>query len=63
MAANGTRKPTAQRFAIVGAGLIGRAWAIVFARAGHAVTLTDSAAGAARSAAARVEVTIPTARG
>ena len=26
---------------IVGAGLIGRAWAIVFARAGHQVRLTD----------------------
>lgn len=29
------------RVAIVGAGLIGRAWAIVFARAGHPVTLHD----------------------
>jgi len=58
MAANGTRKPTAQRVAIVGAGLIGRAWAIVFARAGHAVTLTDSAAGAARSARDWIERTL-----
>jgi len=31
--------------AIIGAGLIGRAWAIVFARAGWNVTLYDSAAG------------------
>jgi L-gulonate 3-dehydrogenase len=30
------------RIAIIGAGLIGRAWAIVFARAGHPVTLFDS---------------------
>lgn len=50
MATNGTRKPPAQRIAIVGAGLIGRAWAIVFARAGHAVALTDSAPGATQAA-------------
>ena len=31
-----------ERIAIVGAGLIGRAWAIVFARAGHAVALHDA---------------------
>ncbi|NJM35681.1 MAG: 3-hydroxyacyl-CoA dehydrogenase [Rhodomicrobium sp.] len=30
------------KIAIIGAGLIGRAWAIVFARGGHAVTLFDS---------------------
>src|SRR5271170_4710934 len=30
-----------ERIGIVGAGLIGRAWAIVFARAGFAVTLHD----------------------
>ena len=30
------------KIAIVGAGLIGRAWAIVFARAGHAVALYDA---------------------
>jgi 3-hydroxyacyl-CoA dehydrogenase len=29
------------RIAIVGTGLIGRAWAIVFARAGHVVTLEN----------------------
>ena len=32
-----------ERIAIVGAGLIGRAWAIVFARAGCAVTIYDAA--------------------
>jgi 3-hydroxyacyl-CoA dehydrogenase len=31
--------PLPQRVAIIGAGLIGRAWAIVFARAGCDVTL------------------------
>ncbi|HSD42227.1 MAG TPA: 3-hydroxyacyl-CoA dehydrogenase [Burkholderiales bacterium] len=34
------------RIAIVGAGLIGRAWAIVFARAGHPVAVFDSDSGA-----------------
>jgi 3-hydroxyacyl-CoA dehydrogenase len=36
--------------AIVGAGLVGRAWAIAFARAGHAVRVHDQAAGAAARA-------------
>src|SRR6266581_3038994 len=30
------------KIAVVGAGLIGRAWAMVFARAGHAVALYDA---------------------
>lgn len=34
------------RVAVVGTGLIGRAWAIVFARAGHPVAAYDSDAGA-----------------
>ena len=38
--------------AIVGTGLIGRAWAISFARAGHEVRLYDEAAGAAEKAIA-----------
>ena len=33
--------------AVVGAGLVGSGWAIVFARAGYAVSLYDSAPGAA----------------
>jgi 3-hydroxyacyl-CoA dehydrogenase len=37
-----------ERIAVVGAGLIGRAWAIVFARAGHAVALSDVDAEALR---------------
>jgi 3-hydroxyacyl-CoA dehydrogenase len=31
-----------ERVAVIGAGLIGRAWAIVFARAGHEVALFDA---------------------
>ncbi|MEX2127429.1 MAG: 3-hydroxyacyl-CoA dehydrogenase [Xanthobacteraceae bacterium] len=38
------------RIAIIGAGLIGRSWAIVFARAGLEVALYDGAAGAAEQA-------------
>src|SRR5688572_14581077 len=41
--------------AIVGAGLIGRSWAIVFARAGHLVTIWDSDLAAVRSARAAIE--------
>ena len=33
---------TRERIAVVGAGLIGRAWAMVFARAGHPVALHDA---------------------
>ncbi|MEJ2174031.1 MAG: 3-hydroxyacyl-CoA dehydrogenase [bacterium] len=58
MAANANPKPPAQGIAIVGAGLIGRAWAIVFARAGHAVSLTDTAPGAARVALEWIERTL-----
>ena len=36
------------KIAIVGAGLIGRAWSIVFARAGHAVAMHDADADALR---------------
>jgi L-gulonate 3-dehydrogenase len=36
--------------ALVGAGLVGRAWAICFARAGHAVRIYDEAPGAAAKA-------------
>ena len=40
--------------AVIGAGLIGSAWAFGFARAGHAVTLWDQDAAAAQAALARV---------
>jgi L-gulonate 3-dehydrogenase len=39
-----------QKIAVIGAGLIGRAWATVFARAGFAVAIEDSAPGAADAA-------------
>ena len=39
---NSTSKPQRPPVAVVGAGLIGRAWAIVFARGGHPVRLHDA---------------------
>jgi len=39
-----------EKVAIIGTGLIGRAWAMVFARAGHSVKLYDNAPGAADKA-------------
>ena len=39
-----------ERIAVVGAGLIGRAWAMVFARAGCSVTLWDKLPGVAEAA-------------
>jgi len=47
--------PSKSKIAIVGAGLIGRAWAIVFARAGHAVAIYDADAGALRQSLALLE--------
>ncbi|PLZ02576.1 3-hydroxyacyl-CoA dehydrogenase [Burkholderia sp. WAC0059] len=44
-----------EKIAIVGAGLIGCAWASVFARAGHAVTLYDVDAHALANARAAIE--------
>jgi 3-hydroxyacyl-CoA dehydrogenase len=41
--------------AIVGCGLVGRAWAIVFARAGREVRLFDAAPGAAEAARRQIE--------
>ena len=41
--------------AIIGAGLIGRSWAMVFARAGHPVKVYDAAPGAAQKALALIE--------
>ncbi len=38
------------KIAIIGSGLVGRAWAISFARAGHEVRVYDQAAGAAEKA-------------
>lgn len=39
-----------EKIAIIGCGLIGRAWSMVFARAGHTVKLYDSAPGAVEKA-------------
>ena len=44
-----------EKVAIVGSGLIGRAWAMVFARAGHPVKLYDAAPGAAGKALALIK--------
>jgi 3-hydroxyacyl-CoA dehydrogenase len=44
-----------EKIGIVGMGLIGRAWAIVFARAGHAVAVWDGAAGAVEAALKAVD--------
>ena len=43
-----------EKVAIIGSGLIGRAWAMVFARAGHSVKLYDAAPGAAEKALAMI---------
>ncbi len=47
--------PNQTKIAIVGAGLIGRAWSIVFARAGHAVAMYDADADALRKGLAVLE--------
>ena len=44
-----------EKVAIIGSGLIGRAWAMVFARAGHPVKLYDAAPGAADKALSLIE--------
>ncbi|MGT2481894.1 3-hydroxyacyl-CoA dehydrogenase NAD-binding domain-containing protein [Methylobacterium oryzae CBMB20] len=52
-----------ERVAIVGAGLIGRAWAMIFARAGWDVRLFDAAAGRRRGRGAALRRGIADARG
>ncbi len=47
------------RIAVVGAGLIGRAWSIVFARAGFAVSLFDSSQEAASNALLFISARLP----
>lgn len=44
--------------AVIGAGLIGRAWAIVFARAGRPVALFDADAGALRANLAAIDTAL-----
>ncbi len=47
------------KIAIVGTGLVGRAWSIVFARAGHTVQIFDPVEGAAAKALALIEQNLP----
>ena len=44
-----------EKIAVIGSGLIGRAWAMVFARAGHPVRLFDNAPGAVENALGLIE--------
>ena len=44
-----------EKIAIIGSGLIGRAWTMVFARAGHPVRMYDNAAGAVDKALGLIE--------
>ena len=46
------------RIAVIGAGLIGRAWAIVFARAGHPVALHDADPGALEGNLANIDASL-----
>jgi L-gulonate 3-dehydrogenase len=48
-----------ERIAVVGAGLIGSAWAMVFARAGHPVRIWDPAPGASEAAMAVIGARLP----
>lgn len=45
-----------EKIAVVGSGLIGRAWAMVFARAGHSVRMYDYAQGAVDEALGLIEL-------
>ncbi len=47
-----------ERIAVIGAGFIGRAWAVVFARAGFEVTITDIDATNLAAARRRIETTL-----
>jgi len=47
------------KIAIIGAGMIGRAWAICFARGGHQVALWNKTAGKAEEAIAYVATVLP----
>jgi L-gulonate 3-dehydrogenase len=48
-----------EKIAVVGGGLIGRAWSIVFARAGFSVSLFDSSQEAGSKALAFIEARLP----
>ena len=47
------------KIAIVGTGLVGRAWSIVFARAGHPVSIYDPMEGASETALGLIEQNLP----
>jgi L-gulonate 3-dehydrogenase len=47
-----------EKIAVIGAGLIGRSWAIVFARAGHEVSLYDSDAASLAANLAALDVSL-----
>lgn len=49
----------AERIAVVGTGLVGRAWSVVFARAGRDVAMWDPAPGAVDKALALIEQSLP----
>src|SRR5260221_209632 len=53
-----TTEASAEPIAVVGSGLIGRSWAISFARAGHPVRLYDAAPGAAAAAVTFIDSVI-----
>lgn len=46
------------KIAVIGAGLVGRGWSIVFARAGHEVALYDSQASALEQSPAQIRQTL-----
>ena len=48
-----------QKIAIIGSGFIGRAWAISFARAGHAIALWDEKPGAVDEALRYIDMLLP----
>ena len=52
-----------EKIAIIGAGLIGRAWAMVFARAGHPVKLWDADARAVPTALGLIDEALKEAKG
>ncbi len=52
-----------EKIAIVGVGLVGSAWAIVFARAGHRVALYDATEGQCEAALARIETNLEALQG
>jgi 3-hydroxyacyl-CoA dehydrogenase len=49
----------AEKIAVIGAGLIGRSWSIVFARAGHEIALYDQAPDAVAAALGLIDEALP----